>query len=290
MAKSFRNTLLTLLALGTAAFAAGKKSPPAKVVPPKPPLAPGELPLAARAALSLDLKTGAVLYEKNPDGVEYPASVTKILTALVIIESGDLEKPVTVEKSDTEVEPTSLPLVVGEKYPRRHLLYVLLLKSANDVAAALARDNAGSIEAFCAKMNQRATQAGAQNSHFTNPHGLHDPHHFTTARDMALIARAAMNNDIFRRIVATPEAWMLNAGEWILFRNHNKLLAKFPGCIGVKTGFTRAAQQTLVSAAQREGHEVLSVVLYTNKPGIWEDSTLLLDEGFKKLALPPPAQ
>lgn len=281
MAKYFLKALTLLAAL--CAAAPGETAPDTTA---KPELAPGEIPLAARGAVAVDLKTGAFLYEKNPDAIEYPASATKILTALVVIEAGDLDKAITVEKPDTEVEPSSLPLVVGEKYPRKHLLYALLLKSANDVALALARDNAGSVKAFCEKMNRRAAEAGAIHSHFTNPNGLHDPHHFTTARDMALIGKAAMKNDLFRRIVATPEVWMAKGDEWIMFRNHNKLLAKFPGCIGLKTGFTRAAQQVLVSAAHRDGNEVLSVVLHTNKPGIWDDSAALLDEGFKKLAAP----
>jgi D-alanyl-D-alanine carboxypeptidase (penicillin-binding protein 5/6) len=236
----------------------------------------------------LDSETGNVLYEKNADALEYPASSTKILTALIVIEAGDLDKLVTVQLEDTKVEPSALYIKPGEQYPRRQLLYALLLKSANDVAMALARDNAGSVEAFAEKMTQRAHALGADASHFKNPHGLHDPHHYTTARDLARIGMTAMKNPLFREIVATPEVRMRKADEWILFRNHNRLLSRMPECIGVKTGFTNPAQQVLVSAATRGGKEVVSVVLHTNKPGIWDDSKLLLETGLTKLTSPPP--
>jgi len=264
------------------------KKPPAKTVtkpaakPAPPPLAPGELPLAARAAVLLDSKTGDVLYEKNPDAIEYPASATKILTALLVIEQGDLDRKVAIQLEDTKVEPSALEVKAGEEYVRKDLLVALLLKSANDVAMTLARDNAGSVAAFSDKMNRRAEELGAVHSHFTNPHGLHDPHHFTTARDLAAIARAAMKQPLFREIVATLETGMTLRSEWVTIRNHNKLLLKLPGCIGVKTGYTRAAQQVLVSSAIRDGREALAVVLHTDKPGIWEDSKALLEHAFAK--------
>jgi D-alanyl-D-alanine carboxypeptidase (penicillin-binding protein 5/6) len=301
--------LLTSLALACSAEAAPKKTAKSTKTPAKKAtadkvdeeegedetpgdkkkeLAPGELPIVARSAMVLDAETGNVLYEKNPDALEYPASATKILTALIVIEGGDLEKMVTVEVPDTKVEPSALDIKPGERYPRRQLLYALLLKSANDVAMALARDNAGSIEAFAEKMTQRAHALGADSSHFQNPHGLHDPHHYTTARDLAHIGLTAMKNPLFREIVATPEVWMRKADDWILFRNHNRLLSRMAECIGVKTGYTRPAQQVLVSAAKKAGKEVLSVVLHTNKPGIWDDSKLLLEHGLTKLTAPPP--
>jgi serine-type D-Ala-D-Ala carboxypeptidase (penicillin-binding protein 5/6) len=264
---------------------------PEKKEEPKPDLASGELPIFARAALALDLRAGTVLYEKNADVIEYPASATKILTALLVIESGELDKVITIEDTDGKVEPSALDIKAGETYSRKDLLYALLLKSANDVARALARDNAGSVEAFAEKMNQRAVELGAVSSHFTNPHGLHDPHHYTTARDLALISRAAMQNPLFREIVRTPEVMLMKAEQWVKVRNHNRLLKMFPDCIGVKTGYTNPAQQVLVSAAARDEKEVLSVVLHTNKPGIWEDSKMLLTDGLKKLGVvfPEPA-
>jgi D-alanyl-D-alanine carboxypeptidase (penicillin-binding protein 5/6) len=244
--------------------------------------------VVAESAALLDTFTGEFLFQKNADARQYPASATKILTALVVIEAGDLDKMVTVQPADTKVEPSSLDLKPGEQYPRRQLLYGLLLKSANDVALALARDDAGSMEAFVEKMNQRASELGATSSHFTNPHGLHDPNHYTTAHDLALIARAAMQQPLLREIVSTIYyTWRSPSRGVYQLRNHNRLLRHFAGCNGLKTGFTRAAQQVLVSSALREGHEVISVVLHTNKPGIWDDSKTLLTYGLVKLGCPP---
>jgi serine-type D-Ala-D-Ala carboxypeptidase (penicillin-binding protein 5/6) len=246
--------------------------------------------VVAQSAAVIDSFTGDFLYLKNENAIQYPASSTKILTALLVIEAGDLDKPVTVDISDTKVEPTKLDLNPGEQYTRRQLIYGLMLKSANDVAMALARDNAGSIEAFAEKMNRRAAELGATNSHFENPNGLHDPSHYTTAHDLALIARAAMEQPFFRQVVGTIYYnWKSPKGVVYQLRNHNRLLRHFAGCNGLKTGYTRAAQQVLVSSALREGHEVISVVLHTDKPGIWEDSKALLTYGLIKVGCPPEA-
>src|SRR5246127_4799157 len=243
--------------------------------------------VVAESAATIDSFTGEFLFVKNENAPQYPASSTKILTALLVIEAGDLDKLVTVELSDTKVEPSNLELKPGEQYTRRQLLYGLMLKSANDVAMALARDNAGSVEAFAEKMNRRAAELGATNSHFVNPNGLHDPNHYTTARDLALIARAAMEQPFFRQLVSTVYyTWKSPKGVVYQLRNHNRLLRHFVGCNGLKTGYTRAAQQVLVSSALREGHEVISVVLHTNKPGIWEDSKTLLTYGLIKVGCP----
>jgi serine-type D-Ala-D-Ala carboxypeptidase (penicillin-binding protein 5/6) len=244
----------------------------------------------AESAALIDSFTGEFLYLKNENALQYPASSTKILTALLVIEAGDLDKPVTVDLSDTKVEPTKLELQPGEQYTRRQLLYGLMLKSANDVAMTLARDNAGSVEAFAEKMTRRAKELGATNSHFANPNGLHDPTHYTTAHDLALIARAAMEQPFFRQLVSTIYyTWKSPKGVVYQLRNHNRLLRHFAGCNGLKTGYTRAAQQVLVSSALREGHEVISVVLHTNKPGIWDDSKALLTYGLIKVGCPPEA-
>ncbi len=283
-----------VLLLGGAAPCATKKgtpSKPAQKATPTPtptPLASGELPLAAKSAILLDAKTGDVLYEKAPDDLQYPASATKILTALLVLEAGNLDQKLTVQLEDTKVEPSALEFKPGEEYTRRDLLFVLLLKSANDVALALARDNAGSVKEFAEKMNKRAEALGAKASHFTNPHGLHDPRHFTTARDLALIARFAMQQPLFREIVATPEFGIMRGDEKVLMKNHNKLLGMFAGCIGVKTGYTRASQQVLVSCAIRGGCEAISVIMHSDKPGIWNDSKTLLEHAFEKLGAGPP--
>ncbi|MBV9492041.1 MAG: D-alanyl-D-alanine carboxypeptidase [Verrucomicrobia bacterium] len=254
----------------------------------RPAVEPPALILTARSAALLDAYSGEFLYLKNEDERQYPASATKILTALLVIEAGGLERLVTVDPADTKVEPSSLDLRPGEQYSRRQLLYGLLLKSANDVAMALARDNAGSVPAFAEKMNARALELGATASHFVNPHGLHDPNHYTTAHDLALIARAAMQQPLFRQIVSTVYYyWRSPSGPVWQLRNHNRLLRHFAGCNGLKTGYTRAAQQVLVSSALRESHEVISVVLHTDKPGIWVDSKTLLTFGLLKLGCSP---
>jgi D-alanyl-D-alanine carboxypeptidase (penicillin-binding protein 5/6) len=246
-----------------------------------------DLPLAAQSAALVDSYSGEFLYTKNPDAKQYPASSTKILTALIVIEAGNLDQLVTVALEDTKVEPSSLDLKPGQQFTRRQLLFGMLLKSANDVAMCLARDNAGSVPAFAEKMDQRAAELGATNSHFVNPHGLHDPNHYTTAHDLVLIARAAMQQPLFRQIVSTIYyTWRTPNGEVDELRNHNRLLRHFAGCNGLKTGYTRAAQQVLVSSALRGGHEVISVVLHTDKPGIWVDSKTLLTYGLIKLGCP----
>lgn len=252
-------------------------------------LQPGELPLSALGAIVLDGLTGQTLYEKNPDLPLYPASTTKIITALLVIEAGDLDREVIITEEDSKVGESSLQIKPGDHYTRRQMLYGLMLKSANDVAHALGRDNAGTEAAFALKMTRRAQELGAMNTSFRNPHGLHHVEHFTTARDLAMIARYAMNQPLFRTIVSTtkyqwvryvgpdkppgtaPEVWNLS--------NHNKLLTKFEGCTGVKTGYTNPAQHTLVTAAMRSPREVIAVVMKDGKLQKWEDSMLLLTHG-----------
>jgi D-alanyl-D-alanine carboxypeptidase (penicillin-binding protein 5/6) len=259
-------------------------------------LQPGELPLTAQGAIVIDGLTGRALYEKNPDTPLYPASTTKIMTALLIIEAGDLDREVIVTEEDSKVGESSLQIKPGDHYTRRQMLYGLMLKSANDVAHALGRDNAGTAEAFALKMTYRAQELGAMNTRFRNPHGLHHAEHFTTARDLALITRYAMNQPFFRSVVSTrkyqwvrcvgpdqppgtpPEIWNLS--------NHNRLLTRFEGCTGVKTGFTNPAQHTLVSAAMRSPREVIAVVMKDGSRQKWEDSMLLLIHG---LDHPPKA-
>lgn len=242
------------------------------------------LTLAARGATVIDAYTGETIYSKNADQVFYPASTTKILTALLVIEEGNLDQEVVVEPVDTQVEPSAVGLRPGDRYTRRQMLYALMLKSANDVAQALARDNAGSMAAFAEKMNKRAKELGATSSHFDNPHGLPDANHYTTPHDLALIARAAMAQPLFRQIVSTQfHPWITSDGTTEQLRNHNHLLFEYPGCTGLKTGYTFKAQQVLVSSALRNNREVISVVMHSDKPGIWEDSKQLLTYGLKHL-------
>jgi D-alanyl-D-alanine carboxypeptidase (penicillin-binding protein 5/6) len=238
-----------------------------------------DLDLAAKGAIVIDAFSGRPLYQKNGEGRFYPASTTKIMTALLVIEAGHLDALVEVTAEDARVGESSLNIHAGETFTRRQMLYGLLLKSANDVAAALGRDNGGSIEGFAQKMTERARELGCYNTQFANPHGLHNVAHFTTPRDLAIIARAAMSQPLFRQIVGTKQAqWEAPSGARVLF-NHNRLLERFPGCNGVKTGYTIPAQQVLASSAYRGGREAIAVVMHTDKPGIWEDSAKLLEFG-----------
>lgn len=294
--------IMTAALLGSAplvAHAATKKksaarssAPAARTTTPAPPkatprpvaemLADGNLELAARGAIVIDAYTGEPLFEKNSDGAYFPASTTKILTALLIIEEGNLDHIVEVTEEDSRVGESGLSIKAGERYTRRQMLFGLMLKSANDVAHALGRDNAGTMADFAKKMTLRAQELGARNTYFMNPHGLHHGQHFTNPRDLATITRAAMQQPYFRQIVTTRAfEWPRPDGNPWTVSNHNRLLKEFPGCTGVKTGFTNPAQQVLASAAVRDGREVIAVVMHTNKPGIWEDSKLLLTYGLQ---------
>jgi D-alanyl-D-alanine carboxypeptidase (penicillin-binding protein 5/6) len=249
-----------------------------------------DLDLAARGAIVIDALSGKPLYQKNSDTRFYPASTTKIMTGLLVIEAGNLDEKVEITEEDARVGESSLNIHAGETFTRRQMLYGLLLKSANDVAAALGRDNGGSIEAFARKMTERARELGCTNTQFANPHGLHNIAHFTTPRDLAIIARAAMNQPMFRQIVGTKQAnWQAPSGLRLL-TNHNRLLDRFPGCNGVKPGYTIPAQQVLASSAYRDGREAIAVVMHTDKPGIWEDSAKLLEFGLSHTPQEPAAQ
>ncbi len=255
-----------------------------KQVVPDFPAGMAELPLAAKGAIVIDALTGQTIYEKNADEAQYPASTTKIMTALLVIEAGNLDKMIEVTEDDSKVGESSLDIKPGDKFTRRDALYGLMLKSANDVAHALGRDNAGSIEAFAEKMTRRAEELGATNTHFANPNGLHNLQHYTSPRALALIARAAMQQPLFRQIVGTQfYPWNIASTGPRELQNHNRLLWLFPGCIGVKTGYTIPAQQVLVSAAQWNCRDVIAVVMHDNKPGIWDDSRMLLTWGLEHL-------
>ncbi len=231
-------------------------------------------------ALIMEMKSGQVLWSQNKDMRLYPASTTKILTALLVIERAKLDDIVTVNSNAVGVDGSSIYLSEGEQQTVRDLLYALMLVSANDVAVALAEHVAGSVEAFAELMNERAKQLGATDSHFANPHGLHDPDHYTTPHDLALIARGAMDNSTFRELVKTEEAQIPWPGQpWPReLYNQNRLLYTYDGMLGVKNGFTDEAMQTFVGAAARQGHEILSVIMRTDH--IWDDTTALLDHGF----------
>ena len=235
------------------------------------------------AAVLMDARNGQVLYGKNMHKQMYPASTTKILTAILALEKGHLDELVAIPKDACQVEGTSLGLRAGEQLTLRDLLYALLMASANDVAVAIADHMAGSVANFAGLMNEKAKSLGATDSHFTNPHGLPDPDHYSSAYDLALIARYAMQNTTFREIVKTRFKVISRQLQGPLQEqlwNHNRLLERYRGAIGIKTGYTVEAGQCLVASAQRNGRELIAVVLKSQGEAIYEDAEKLLDYGF----------
>jgi D-alanyl-D-alanine carboxypeptidase (penicillin-binding protein 5/6) len=239
---------------------------------------PGSIPrTSASSIIVINASNGEVLYEKNPDQLRAPASTTKLLTGLIVAESGYLDRPVTVAQTDTLCEPVKLNIKPGEIYTRIDLLRALLVKSPNDVARCLARDNAGSIDAFAAKMNQRAAAIGATHSHWVNPNGLPDARQYSTARDLAMIARVAYANPTIRSIVCLPQLTFRYAnGRTRELENTNKLLKRLPYCNGMKTGYTEAAGKCLIASGSRPGKDIIVVVLGDSHSGVWRDAGSLL--------------
>lgn len=238
---------------------------------------------SAKAAILIDDTTGQVLWSKNPQEHMAPASTTKILTALIAIEKGNLNEVVTIPKDAVGVEGSSIGLQQGETFTLKNLLYALLLESANDSAVAIADTIAGSVPAFVHMMNEKAVQLGAVNSHFANPDGLFDPDHYVTAADMAIIARAAMQNPVFREIVDTRTYTLPprpNPESQVDLVNQNRLLGLYPGCIGVKPGYVILSGETLVSAADRNGRELLAVELDSTPASMYTDAASMLNYGF----------
>lgn len=238
----------------------------------------------AAAVMVTDVRSGQILYEKNADAPRAAASTQKLLTALLVAESGFLDRPVTVEQIDTFAEPVRLNIKPGEVYPRIDLLRALLVKSPNDVARCLARDNAGSIEAFAEKMNAKAAALGATHSHFVNPNGLPIPDQYSTARDLAIIARAAYANPTIRSIVCLPQLVFRYAnGRTRELQNTNKVLKSLAYCNGMKTGYTEAAGHCLIASGTIPGRDVIVVVLGDSKAGVWRDASALLSWGLISL-------
>src|SRR5213596_3617034 len=231
----------------------------------------------AASAIVVDANSGKILYEKNADQTRVPASTQKLLTALVVAESGFLDRTVTVQPVDTLAEPVKLNIKAGDTYQRIDLLRALLVKSPNDVARCLARDNAGSIEAFAGVMNRRAQELGAVNSHFVNPNGLPVPGQYSTARDLSMIARTAYANPTIRSIVCLPQLVFRYAyGRTRELENTNKLLRRLPYCNGMKTGYTELAGKCLIASGTRPGRDVIVVVPGDTSSHVWRDASALL--------------
>lgn len=244
---------------------------------PDPPRVP------ARAAILVEADSGAVLYAKRADRPMHPASTTKILTALLVLERGNLDDVVTVSARAAITPGSSMGLRAGLRIRLEDLLYGILLASGNDAAVAAAEHLAGSVQAFADWMNQRAWELGALSSHFENPHGLTAAGHMTTARDLAILAARALQHRVFREIACTPAADVCTVDPgWIrILTNTNRLLGR-QGVEGVKTGTTSAAGNCLVASAVRDGVRLIAVVLDASDR--YEAAGRLLEWGFSAIA------
>ncbi len=238
---------------------------------------------SARAAILMD-QYGQVLYAYNADAALPMASTTKIMTALVALESGDVTQAVKIPSAAVGVEGSSAYLIAGEEMSLLTLLYALMLESANDAAVAIAIAIDGSVEKFADRMNEKAVQLGLSATHFVNPHGLDHEEHYTSAHDLALLTAAALENETFAKIVSTVRySAPVEGGESVRsFVNHNRLLREYEGCVGVKTGYTKRTGRCLVSAARRNGITLIAVTL--GDPNDWQDHRRMLDYGFSVCA------
>ena len=246
--------------------------------------------VAAQGASLYNATTGQFLYTKNADTQYYPASITKLMTALLVAENCNLSDTVTFSATATtnlEAGAVSLNLTEGDQLTVEQCLYALLLKSANEVGNALAEHVAGSNQAFADLMNAKAASLGCTNTHFNNPHGLNDPNHYTTAHDMALIAQAAFQNDTVRKVASTVSYTLpatKNSGARTITMGHKMLNPSssnyYPGIIGGKTGYTSKAGNTLVTAVEKDGVRLIVVILKSSSTH-YTDTKALLDYGFE---------
>ncbi len=242
--------------------------------------ADGPPTLTAVSAVLIDQASGKVIYEKDMNDEHYPASTTKVLTALLALENMELDYKITLPDDYVNVGETNIGLRAGARQTAEELLMATMLYSANDAAQALAIGVAGSEQAFVDMMNQRVAELGLQHTHFANPHGLHSEDHYTSAYDLAMIARAAMDNPDFRRIVTTESFVVrrLNGEENFTVNNRNGLLNQFEFADGIKTGYTRQAGNCIVASATKNDMQLIAVLL--NSGNIFDESQTLLEWGF----------
>lgn len=267
-----RNLLCILAALLIAVFlnSAGAEASPA---------------IEARSGILINGRTGEVLWEKEGHTLMHPASTTKILTAILLLENASLDDMAVTSKKASRTIGSSLYLTEGQQIRVEDLLYAIILHSANDASVVAAEHVAGSVAAFAAMMNMKAKQAGALKSNFTNPHGISERDHLTTAYDLAMIARYAMANEQFRNIAAAKQHTMKwTDGGSRTIRTKIPLMESYEGMIGIKAGYTGEARRTFVGAAERNGLELIAVVLSTSGSGVWDDTVTLLEYGFTKFA------
>lgn len=278
MLKHWRNRAA---ALGLSLCLVGALCPVARAAGPE---------VSAQSAVVLTADTGTVLFEKDGHTPRPVASTTKIMTALLALEAAQEQGDplVDITQEMVAVEGSSMGLQAGDSISLTGLAAGMLLASGNDAANAAALYLDGSLESFAARMNQRAAALGMEDTHFVTPSGLDGEDaqglgHLSTAYDMALLARAALEDQAFRQLCSSPSLAVEFAEpvKRVTYTNHNKLLAQYQGCVGVKTGFTKEAGRCLVSAAERDGALLIAVTL--NAPNDWEDHTALLDYGFSQV-------
>lgn len=243
--------------------------------------------VSARSAVVIEAETGTVLFSENMSERRAMASTTKIMTAILTIEAGDLDREFTVDKFAIMVEGTSMGLREGDRVSRRDLLYGIMLPSGNDAANAAAVSVSGSVAAFVEKMNAKAGALGLADTHFANPSGLDADGHYTTAYDLARLAAYAMKNETFREIACckSKELEYGNPPYKRTLYNSNKMLTRYEGAVGVKPGFTDNARRCLVSAAERDGTLLIAVTL--NDGDDWNDHTKMLNYGFTQVSAYP---
>ena len=234
-------------------------------------------PVVAKRIIVIDASDGKVLVAKNADEKCAVASTQKLMTALLVSEAGSLHDPVVIQSSDTLVEPTKLYLKTGHKYTRGQLLKAILVRSANDASVALARDVAGSVQRFAQLMTLRARSLGMSNSVFLNPHGLTQKGQYSTARDIAKLARQAYQQPSIRSSLTIRNYnFIHNNGKVSKLTNTNRLLKSLPYATGMKTGTTRASGKCLVASGTLHGRTVIAVVLGSTPAAVWKDSESLL--------------
>jgi len=236
------------------------------------------------SGILIDSESGQVLYVKEDNKRMYPASTTKVLTAIIAIENSSLDEIVLIPLEACDAEGSSIGLQEGELITMEDLLYALMLNSGNDAAIAIAVHVGGSVEEFVKMMNSKASELGALNSNFTNPNGLPDENHYSSAYDLSAIAKYAMRNEAFREIVST-QTKVINRtypDAQVNLSNSSRLFSRYAGTIGVKTGYTDAAGQCLIAATVRDDRELISVVLSSEGTGIYDDTIALMEYGYNQ--------
>ncbi|MGM0828197.1 MAG: D-alanyl-D-alanine carboxypeptidase family protein [Bacillota bacterium] len=240
--------------------------------------------VSSQRAILMDQETGRILYEKDAHSQSRIASITKIMTAILAVESGMMDKEVTVSSNAAGTEGSSLYLKAGEKIKLEDLVYGLMLRSGNDAAVAIAESVGGSLDGFAYMMNEKANEIGMKNTHFSNPHGLDDHEdHYSTAYDMAVLTRYSMENEVYKQISGTKVHTAPNPEEkWDhKWKNKNRLLTElYKHSTGGKTGYTKLAKRTLVSTASKDGENLIAVTL--NGPDDWNDHIGMFEYGFKQ--------